>query len=171
MWKPDNVKLIFAGTPSFAAAALTALHHAGHEIALVLTQPDRPSGRGMKLNPSAVAAEATRLALPLDKPAKLSDPRVQATLQAIEPEVMVVAAYGLLLPQAVLDIPRRGCINIHGSLLPRWRGAAPASSADRGASRRSSSRAKSWISRERTPPPPGVNVERARPVDASMRRA
>jgi methionyl-tRNA formyltransferase len=123
------MKLIFAGTPTFAAAALTALHAAGHEIVLVLTQPDRPAGRGMKLTESAVSAEATRLGLRVEKPGTLKTPDAQALVRdACErsgAEVMVVAAYGLLLPQAVLDMPKYGCINIHGSLLPRWRGAAP----------------------------------------------
>ena len=123
--EPDNLKLIFAGTPLFAAAALAALHPAGHEIALVLTQPDRHAGRGMKLTSSAVAVEATRLGLRLAKPMTLKDSAIQVMLREMESEVMVVAAYGLLLPQAVLDFPQRGCINIHGSLLPRWRGAAP----------------------------------------------
>jgi methionyl-tRNA formyltransferase len=119
------MKLIFAGTPSFAAEALRALHAAGHEIVLVLTQPDRPAGRGLKLQSSAVSLAASALQLPLLKPATLKEAAIQAALAALGADVMVVAAYGLLLPQAVLDIPRLGCINIHGSLLPRWRGAAP----------------------------------------------
>jgi methionyl-tRNA formyltransferase len=119
------MKLIFAGTPVFAARSLTALHDAGHHIALVLTQPDRPAGRGMKLTPSAVAEEAARLGLPVAKPTTLKDETIQQTLAAVQADVMVVAAYGLLLPQNVLDLPLRGCLNIHGSLLPRWRGAAP----------------------------------------------
>lgn len=119
------MKIIFAGTPPFAAAALSALHAAGHQIVLVLTQPDRPAGRGLKLRPSAVAEQATQLGLTLLKPASLRNEDAQATLRAIAPDAMVVAAYGLMLPQPVLDIPKYGCINIHGSLLPRWRGAAP----------------------------------------------
>lgn len=119
------MKLIFAGTPPFAAAALRALHAAGHDIALVLTQPDRPAGRGMKLTSSAVASTAAELGLATAKPQTLKSPEVQAGLAAVGADVMVVAAYGLILPQAVLDIPPRGCLNIHGSLLPRWRGAAP----------------------------------------------
>lgn len=119
------MKLIFAGTPEFAASALRALLHAGHEISLVLTQPDRPAGRGMRLTPTAVAVEATRKGLNVLKPTSLRDDVTQETLRAQGADVMVVAAYGLLLPQAVLDIPRLGCINIHASLLPRWRGAAP----------------------------------------------
>ncbi|MBL8512038.1 MAG: methionyl-tRNA formyltransferase [Betaproteobacteria bacterium] len=119
------MKLIFAGTPPFAAAALEALHTAGHEIALVLTQPDRPAGRGMKLMQSAVAQAAARLGVPIEKPPTLKDADTQHRLRQIGADLMVVAAYGLILPQAVLDIPRLGCLNIHGSLLPRWRGAAP----------------------------------------------
>ncbi|MFN8754283.1 MAG: methionyl-tRNA formyltransferase [Burkholderiales bacterium] len=119
------MKLIFAGTPPFAAAALSALHDAGHEVALVLTQPDRPAGRGMKLTASAVALPAGSLGLPTLKPVSLKDDAIQAALRQVNADVMVVAAYGLLLPKAVLDIPRHGCINIHASLLPRWRGAAP----------------------------------------------
>ena len=119
------MKIIFAGTPPFAAAALLALHDARHQVALVLTQPDRPAGRGLKLRPSAVAEQATLLGLPILKPVTLKGEEIQGVLRAIAPEVMVVAAYGLMLPQSVLDIPKYGCINIHGSLLPRWRGAAP----------------------------------------------
>ncbi len=119
------MRLIFAGTPPFAAAALEALADAGHDIVCVLTQPDRPAGRGMKLTPSAVKAAAQARGLPVAQPASLKSPEAQAELAALQPDVMVVAAYGLILPQAVLDIPRRGCLNIHASLLPRWRGAAP----------------------------------------------
>ena len=119
------MKLVFAGTPDFAVAALDALHAAGHEIVAVYTQPDRPAGRGRKLAASAVADRATALGLPLHKPQSLRDESEQAVLRALAPELMVVVAYGLILPQAVLDIPRRGCLNIHASLLPRWRGAAP----------------------------------------------
>jgi methionyl-tRNA formyltransferase len=119
------MKLIFAGTPPFAAAALRALHAAGHEIVLVLTQPDRPAGRGLKLSASAVAETATALGLHLEKPDSLSGSAIQQQLVDCNADVMVVAAYGLLLPQRILDIPARGCLNIHASLLPRWRGAAP----------------------------------------------
>ncbi|UXY15042.1 methionyl-tRNA formyltransferase [Chitiniphilus purpureus] len=119
------MKLIFAGTPDFAAAALAALQQAGHEIALVLTQPDRPAGRGMKLVPSPVKTLALQHGLPLHQPEKLRSAEQQAPLAAVGADAMVVAAYGLLLPQAVLDLPRHGCLNIHASLLPRWRGAAP----------------------------------------------
>lgn len=119
------MRIIFAGTPPFAAASLAALHAAGHEIALVLTQPDRPAGRGLKLQPSAVALEALSLGLNVAKPVSLKNPETQAMLAAVDADVIVVAAYGLMLPPAVLSLPRYGCINIHGSRLPRWRGAAP----------------------------------------------
>ena len=117
--------IIFAGTPEFARVALTALHAAGHTVAAVLTQPDRPAGRGMKLKASPVKQEALRLGLPILQPASLKTPEAQDALSALNADLMVVAAYGLILPQTVLDIPRHGCLNIHASLLPRWRGAAP----------------------------------------------
>lgn len=119
------MRLIFAGTPAFAATALTALHQAGHSIALVLTQPDRPAGRGMKLAASAVKQVALHLGLPLAQPDSLKSDAIQQQLRETQAEAMIVAAYGLLLPQAVLEVPVRGCLNIHASLLPRWRGAAP----------------------------------------------
>jgi methionyl-tRNA formyltransferase len=119
------MRLIFAGTPEFAAVALRALLHRGHEIALVLTQPDRPKGRGLKLAASPVKEVAQAHQLPLLQPASLKDASVQAELAGVDAGCMVVAAYGLLLPSAVLAIPPRGCLNIHASLLPRWRGAAP----------------------------------------------
>lgn len=119
------MKLIFAGTPPFAAVALEALVDAGHTVKLVLTQPDRESGRGMRLSESAVAKMAGRFSLKLEKPETLRASEVQSLLRDQQADVMVVAAYGLLLPATVLDIPRSGCINIHASLLPRWRGAAP----------------------------------------------
>jgi len=119
------VRVIFAGTPPFAAAALNALADAGHDIALVLTQPDRPAGRGMKLTSSAVKQAALARGLPLSQPASLRTPEAQTELRVANADVMVVAAYGLILPQPVLDLPRLGCLNIHASLLPRWRGAAP----------------------------------------------
>ena len=127
------MKIIFAGTPEFAVSALAALHTAGYAIPLVLTQPDRPAGRGMQLHPSPVKQFALIHAIPIAQPTSLRlDGKYaeEATaahdlLQATPHDVMVVAAYGLLLPQSVLSIPRLGCINIHGSLLPRWRGAAP----------------------------------------------
>ncbi|MBM2886139.1 methionyl-tRNA formyltransferase [Chromobacterium phragmitis] len=120
------MKLIFAGTPEFAAAALRALIAAGHEIPLVLTQPDRPAGRGMKLKPSPVKEVALAHGLRVEQPEKLrGNLEAQQMLRDVGAELMVVAAYGLILPQDVLDIPARGCLNIHASLLPRWRGAAP----------------------------------------------
>eukprot|EP00825_Cyclidium_porcatum_P042317 TRINITY_DN576_c0_g1_i17.p3 TRINITY_DN576_c0_g1~~TRINITY_DN576_c0_g1_i17.p3 ORF type:complete len:311 (-),score=75.89 TRINITY_DN576_c0_g1_i17:25-957(-) len=119
------MKLIFAGTPEFAAQALQGIVDAGHEVALVLTQPDRPAGRGMTLQPSAVKKVALEHGIEVFQPLTLKDAEAQAKVAAVGAEVMVVAAYGLILPQVVLDMPRLGCINIHGSLLPRWRGAAP----------------------------------------------
>ncbi len=119
------MKLIFAGTPEFAALALKALIDAGHDIPLVLTQPDRPAGRGMKLKPSPVKEVALAAGLRVEQPLSLKTEEAQAMLAEAGAEVMVVAAYGLLLPKAVLEIPQRGCLNIHASLLPRWRGAAP----------------------------------------------
>ena len=125
--------IAFAGTPAFAAEALAALHAAGHLVKLVLTQPDRPAGRGMKLQASAVKQFAQAQGLPLAQPRSLRlDGRfpedaatARAALEAAAPQVMVVAAYGLILPPWALALPRHGCLNIHGSLLPRWRGAAP----------------------------------------------
>lgn len=119
------MRLIFAGTPDFAAVALKALIAEGHDIGLVLTQPDRPAGRGMKLSPSAVKVIALAHGLPIAQAASLKEAAIQKQLSAVAAEVMVVAAYGLILPEAVLDIPQQGCLNIHASLLPRWRGAAP----------------------------------------------
>ncbi len=119
------MRLIFAGTPAFAARALAALHRAGHEIVLVLTQPDRPTGRGLKLAPSAVKALALALGLEVFQPAGLKDAQTQQRLRALGADLMVVAAYGLILPEPVLAMTRLGAINIHASLLPRWRGAAP----------------------------------------------
>jgi methionyl-tRNA formyltransferase len=125
--------IAFAGTPAFAAEALAALHAAGHVVKLVLTQPDRPAGRGMKLQASAVKQFAQAQGLPLAQPRSLRlDGRfpedaatARAALEAAAPLLMVVAAYGLILPPWALALPRHGCLNIHGSLLPRWRGAAP----------------------------------------------
>ena len=119
------MRILFAGTPEFARVALTALHAAGHTVLAVLTQPDRPAGRGMKLMPSAVKQEALRLGLPVLQPPNLKSVYIHDALRAFNAEVMVVAAYGMILPQTVLDLPRYGCLNIHASLLPRWRGAAP----------------------------------------------
>ncbi|TDK65881.1 methionyl-tRNA formyltransferase [Sapientia aquatica] len=127
------MKVIFAGTPEFAATALAAIHAAGHEVVLVLTQPDRPSGRGMQLHPSAVKQFALDHAIPVAQPVSLrldgkypeQAEEAHKLLKATPHDVMVVAAYGLILPESVLSIPPLGCLNIHASLLPRWRGAAP----------------------------------------------
>lgn len=119
------MRVVFAGTPEFAAVALQAIIGAGHDIALVLTQPDRAAGRGLTLQPSPVKRLALTAAIDVFQPPTLKDLDAQARLRAAAAEVLVVAAYGLILPQAVLDIPRFGGINIHASLLPRWRGAAP----------------------------------------------
>ena len=119
-------KVVFAGTPKFAAAALEALLGAGHSVPLVLTQPDRPAGRGMKLMHSAVKRVAVAHGIELFQPVSLrNDPAAVERLHQTPHDVMVVAAYGLILPRQVLDIPPLGCLNIHASLLPRWRGAAP----------------------------------------------
>lgn len=127
------MRICFAGTPEFAATALAALIAAGHQVVLVLTQPDRPAGRGMKMQPSPVKALALQHGIPVAQPRSLrldgkfpDEARAgQLALLAAGAEVMVVAAYGLILPQWVLDLPPRGCLNIHASVLPRWRGAAP----------------------------------------------
>lgn len=119
------MRVIFAGTPDFSAQALSAILAAGHDVPLVLTQPDRPAGRGMKLQASAVKQLALAHNLPVFQPERLKDPATHEPIRATQADVMVVAAYGLILPQAVLDMPRYGCLNIHASLLPRWRGAAP----------------------------------------------
>ena len=127
------MRLIFAGTPEFAQVALAALHAAGHEIVLVLTQPDRPAGRGMKLQPSPVKQWALDHHVPVAQPRSLrldgkypeDAATARQTLLDAQADAMIVAAYGLILPQWVLDLPPRGCLNIHASLLPRWRGAAP----------------------------------------------
>ncbi|SDU33116.1 methionyl-tRNA formyltransferase [Halopseudomonas salegens] len=120
-----DLRLIFAGTPDFAAAHLQALLDAKLNVVAVYTQPDRPAGRGHKLAMSAVKQLALQHELPVSQPASLKSPEAQAELAALKPDLMVVVAYGLILPQSVLDIPRLGCINSHASLLPRWRGAAP----------------------------------------------
>lgn len=120
------MKVIFAGTPDFAALALKAIAAAGFEIPLVLTQPDRPKGRGMQLQAGPVKQAALDLGLRVEQPEKLrNNAEALALLQSVEADIMVVAAYGLILPQDVLDTPKHGCLNIHASLLPRWRGAAP----------------------------------------------
>ena len=119
------LRIAFAGTPEFALAALDALAASPHRVVGVWTQPDRPAGRGRKLTPSPVKQRALALALPVHQPESLRGAEAQQVLRDAAPDVMVVVAYGLLLPSKVLAIPRHGCLNIHASLLPRWRGAAP----------------------------------------------
>jgi len=119
------MRLIFAGTPAFAASALSALLEAGHDMALVLTRPDRPAGRGLRSRASEVKALALSHGLPLAQPATLKSQEVLECLRSARAQVMVVAAYGLILPQPLLELFPFGCINVHASLLPRWRGAAP----------------------------------------------
>ncbi|KHO63759.1 methionyl-tRNA formyltransferase [Pseudomonas flexibilis] len=119
------MRIVFAGTPEFAAQHLRALLEAGRQVVAVYTQPDRPAGRGQKLMPSPVKQLAMTHNIQVYQPQTLRDPAAQAELAALQPDLMVVVAYGLILPQAVLDTPRLGCINSHASLLPRWRGAAP----------------------------------------------
>ncbi|NQD93866.1 methionyl-tRNA formyltransferase [Pseudomonas sp. CrR25] len=121
----EALRIVFAGTPDFAAEHLKTLLDTPHQIIAVYTQPDRPAGRGQKLAPSPVKQLATQHGIPVYQPPSLRDPAAQAELAALAPDLMVVVAYGLILPQTVLDIPRLGCINSHASLLPRWRGAAP----------------------------------------------
>ncbi|WP_421215519.1 methionyl-tRNA formyltransferase [Aeromonas jandaei] len=121
----NKLKLIFAGTPDFAARHLAALLSSDHEVVAVYTQPDKPAGRGQKLTASPVKELALTHNLPVYQPASLRKEEAQAELAALGADLMVVVAYGLILPKAVLDTPRLGCINVHGSLLPRWRGAAP----------------------------------------------
>jgi len=119
------LRIIFAGTPDFAACHLQALLTGPHQVVAVYTQPDRPAGRGQKLQPSPVKQLALQHQLPVYQPKSLKKAAAQQQLAAIDADLMVVVAYGLILPKAVLDMPRLGCINVHGSLLPRWRGAAP----------------------------------------------
>ncbi len=123
------MKIVFAGTPEFAAVALKAILDAGLNVVAAYTQPDRPSGRGLKLTPSAVKQLALSRGVPVMQPVNLKSPEAVAELAAFDADILVVAAYGLILPQAVLDVPRKvagiNCLNIHASLLPRWRGAAP----------------------------------------------
>ncbi|MDR2217660.1 MAG: methionyl-tRNA formyltransferase [Yokenella regensburgei] len=121
----DSLRIIFAGTPDFAARHLDALLSSEHQIVGVFTQPDRPAGRGKKLMPSPVKALAEEKGLPVFQPVSLRPQENQQLVADLNADVMVVVAYGLILPKAVLDMPRLGCINVHGSLLPRWRGAAP----------------------------------------------
>ncbi|AKM07305.1 methionyl-tRNA formyltransferase [Pelagerythrobacter marensis] len=119
------MRIVFMGTPDFAVPALKALHAAGHTLVGVYSQPPRPAGRGKKLQPSPVQREAEILDIPVRSPVSLRSDEVQAEFAQLKPDLAVVAAYGLILPQAVLDIPTYGCLNIHASLLPKWRGAAP----------------------------------------------
>ena len=119
------LRIVFAGTPEFAARHLQALLDSEHSVVAVYTQPDRPSGRGQKLTPSAVKQLATEHHIPVLQPVNLRSPEAQHELAEFQADLMVVVAYGLILPQAILDTPRLGCINSHASLLPRWRGAAP----------------------------------------------
>ena len=120
-----SYRIIFAGTPEFSVAPLQALLDSEHQVVGVYTQPDRPAGRGRKLTPSPVKQLALTHHLPVFQPETLKTPEAQAELAALNADIMVVVAYGLILPQAVLDAPKLGCLNIHASLLPRWRGAAP----------------------------------------------
>ena len=120
-----SLKVVFMGTPDFAATCLQAVHQAGHAITAVYSRAPAPSGRGMKLTPSPVHKLAETLQLHVETPPHFKDPEARARLAAFKPDVIVVVAYGLLLPKAVLDIPHNGCLNVHASLLPRWRGAAP----------------------------------------------
>jgi len=119
------LKIIFAGTPDFAVPALAALIEAGHDVVMVLTQPDRPAGRGMKLKASPIKVLAEQYGLFVFQPETLKDATVQAEIAETHADVMIVAAYGLIIPTVVLQMPKHGCYNIHASLLPRWRGAAP----------------------------------------------
>src|SRR3546814_6549630 len=120
-----SMRIIFMGTPDFAVPVLAALVDAGHEIVAAYTQPPRRAGRGKKLVPSPVEARATALGVAVRSPVSLKTADEQAALAALDADAAVVAAYGLILPRAVLDTPRHGCLNVHASLLPRWRGAAP----------------------------------------------
>ncbi len=119
------MRIVFMGTPAFAVPTLAALHEAGHTIVAVYTQPPRPAGRGKQLQPSAVQAEAEIRHIPVRSPVSLKNSEAQAEFAALDADLAVVAAYGLILPQAILDAPRQGCLNVHASLLPKWRGAAP----------------------------------------------
>ena len=120
-----KLRIVFMGTPDFAVPALSSLHQAGHEILAVYCQAPKPAGRGHKVQKTPVHIFAEDIGVPVHTPKSLRNEDEQKTLAGLAPDVIVVAAYGLILPQAVLDIPRLGCVNIHGSLLPRWRGAAP----------------------------------------------
>ncbi len=119
------LRVVYAGTPEFAVPALRALADSKHQVVAVYTQPDRPAGRGRKLTAGPVKQAAQELAIEVQQPLSLREPDARQVLAAYQPDLMVVAAYGLILPQQVLDLPAHGCINVHASLLPRWRGAAP----------------------------------------------
>ncbi len=121
----SDTRVLFAGTPGFALASLQALAQAGNTPFAVLTQPDRPAGRGKRITASPVKQFALEHGIEVMQPVTLKDPEAVAQIAALQPDILIVAAYGLILPQSVLDIPARGCLNVHASLLPRWRGAAP----------------------------------------------
>jgi len=127
--KAEPKRIIFAGSPEFAVPALQGLVDSGHRVVAVLTQPDRPAGRGQKMRISPIKAHALGLGIEVLQPDRLSSDSEQQRLRNLQPDLMVVVAYGLILPRAILDIPEAGCINLHASLLPRWRGAAPIQSA------------------------------------------
>jgi methionyl-tRNA formyltransferase len=120
-----SLKIIYAGTPNFALPALEAIHQAGHQVIAVFTQPDRPAGRGQKMQASVIKTWALNHQIPVYQPQTLKTEEIQTQIKALDADVIVVAAYGLILPKAVLEMPRYGCINIHASILPAWRGAAP----------------------------------------------
>ncbi|HEV7873258.1 MAG TPA: methionyl-tRNA formyltransferase, partial [Enterovirga sp.] len=120
-----SLRVVFMGTPDFAVPTLEAIAGAGHEIAAVYTRAPAASGRGLRARPSQVQQSAERLGFPIETPAGLKGDEAVSTLRGYRPDVAVVVAYGMLLPQAALDVPVRGCLNLHASLLPRWRGAAP----------------------------------------------
>ena len=126
---PDTIRVVYAGTPDFAVPSLSALIDSDYEVVAVYTQPDRPAGRGRELRPSPVCQRANEHNIPVYKPESLKSTAEQVRLSELEADIMVVVAYGMLLPKALLQLPRLGCINVHASLLPRWRGAAPIQSA------------------------------------------
>ena len=119
------MRVVFMGTPDFSVGTLEALAAAGHEIVGVVTQPDKQKGRGKQVQPTPVKEAANRLGLPVYQPAKVRDPEFVETLRTLQPDVIVVVAFGQLIPASVLELPKYGCINVHASLLPAYRGAAP----------------------------------------------
>ena len=119
------MRIVFMGTPDFAVPSLTALHKAGHEVVGVITQPDKPRGRGYSMTPPEVKVCAQTLGLPVFQPSSLKREEFSELLESLSPELITVAAFGKLLPPYVLDYPKHGCVNVHGSLLPKYRGAAP----------------------------------------------